>query len=125
MTWPIALPDWLPWWVSAVVLLVLGLYGLVFLLMPFSVIGLKGRLDAIEERLEDLREDLRMVAVRMPEEERAEPRRSGRDMAPMPYDPPPARPPARAPARPAEPPEEPEPRRRAPEREEPKLRWPR
>ena len=42
MTLPFTLPDWVPWWVSLVVLVPVILLGLAFLFMPFSVFGLKG-----------------------------------------------------------------------------------
>ena len=54
MTSPISLPDWLPWWVPILLLLPALLYGLMFLFMPFSLIGVKGRLDAIEARLDEI-----------------------------------------------------------------------
>ena len=53
------LPDWLPWWVPLVLLLPALLYALAFLFMPFSVIGLKSRLEAIEARLDEIQADLR------------------------------------------------------------------
>ena len=50
----LTLPDWVPWWVPLVLLLPALLYGLAFLFMPFSVIGLKSRMEAIEARLAGL-----------------------------------------------------------------------
>ena len=67
MTFPISLPDWLPWWVPFAVLVPALLYLLVFLLMPFSVFGLKGRLEAIEERLDEIQGEIRTLVLRMPE----------------------------------------------------------
>ena len=58
----LAIPG-LPDWMGLVVLAALALAGLAYLLMPFSVFGVKGRLDAIEARgleidgLDILRED--------------------------------------------------------------------
>jgi hypothetical protein len=67
MTLPFALPDWLPWWVPLVVLIPALLYLLAFLFMPFSVIGVKGRLDAVEARLDEIHHDLRLLTLRLPE----------------------------------------------------------
>ncbi len=67
MTSPFPLPDWLPWWVTIAVLVPALLYLLVFLLMPFSVFGLKGRLDSIEARLDELQGEIRTLVLRMPE----------------------------------------------------------
>ena len=64
---PFPLPDWLPWWVPVAVLVPALLYLLVFLLMPFSVFGLKGRLDAIEARLDEIQGEIRTLVLRMPE----------------------------------------------------------
>ncbi|MGC8470251.1 MAG: hypothetical protein ACP5NI_10135 [Acetobacteraceae bacterium] len=66
MSLPITLPAWLPWWLPLLILLPAGLYLLVFLLMPFSVFGLKGRLDAIEIRLDEIQQDLRALVERLP-----------------------------------------------------------
>jgi hypothetical protein len=71
MTLPFALPDWLPWWVPIVLLVPLLLYALAFLFMPFSVIGVKGRLDVIEARLDEIQGEIRHLALRLPEAGRA------------------------------------------------------
>lgn len=62
----IAFPDWVPWWVPMVLLVPALLYALAFLFMPFSVLGVKTRLEAIEGRLEDIQQELRHLAMRMP-----------------------------------------------------------
>jgi len=117
MTLPFPLPDWLPWWVPLAVLVPALLYLLVFLLMPFSVFGLKTRLEQIEARLEELQLELRMSAYRPPEPSRY----AGKEEAPE-F--------GRASQRPAEPPPPPVlPARRltpqdAPQRIEPRLGWP-
>jgi hypothetical protein len=67
MTLPFFMPDWMPWWVPIGVLLPLLLYGLAFLAMPFSVLGLKGRLEAMEARLDEIQGEIRGLAVRQPE----------------------------------------------------------
>lgn len=52
------LPDWLSF-----LLLLAGLaFGLAFLLMPFAVFGVKSRLEAIEQRLADSEESMRLLA---------------------------------------------------------------
>lgn len=61
----------LPDWAGLVVLLVLLLVGLAYLLMPFSVFGVKGRLDAIEAQLDEIQTELRTLALRLPEPGRA------------------------------------------------------
>jgi hypothetical protein len=56
--------------------------------MPFSVFGVKGRLDAIEAQLDELRAELRGLALRLPD--RANPFLAG-DEAPSPVLPQPPR----------------------------------
>ena len=70
MTLPFALPDWLPWWVPTLLLVPVGLYALAFLFMPFSVIGLKSRLETIEARLDEIQGEIRHMTLRMPEQPR-------------------------------------------------------
>ncbi|MBV9785721.1 MAG: hypothetical protein JO264_18095 [Acidisphaera sp.] len=75
MTLPFGLPDvlsswlppWLPPWVPIVVLVPVLLYALAFLFMPFSVIGLKGRLETMEARLDEIQGEIRSLALRLPE----------------------------------------------------------
>ncbi|HEV7267367.1 MAG TPA: hypothetical protein VGN83_21050 [Falsiroseomonas sp.] len=57
----------LPDWAGLVVLLVLLLVALAYLLMPFSVFGVKGRLDAIEAQLDEIQAELRTLALRLPD----------------------------------------------------------
>jgi hypothetical protein len=66
MNMPVAFPDWVPWWVPMVLLVPALLYGLAFLFMPFSVLGVKTRLEVIEARLEDIQQELRLMAMRLP-----------------------------------------------------------
>jgi hypothetical protein len=111
MTPSFTLPDWLPWWVPVLIAIPVLLYAIVFFLMPFSVFGVKGRLDLIDARLDEIQGEIRSLSLRLPEE------RSLR---------PPVPPAAEAPLRRGreEPPEE---RRRpaGPDRSEPRLDWPR
>ena len=95
MTLPFSLPDWLPWWVPMAALVPALLYLLVFLLMPFSVFGLKGRLEAIEARLDEIQGEIRALVLRLPE-----PRGHGLDWT----GPPPVRADTEWPARPPIPP---------------------
>ena len=57
----------LPDWVGLILLVVLALVALAYLLMPFSVFGLKGRLEAIEAQLDEIQTEMRSLAARMPE----------------------------------------------------------
>ena len=67
MTLPFALPDWVPWWVSIVILVPAILLLLAFLFMPFSVFGVKGRLEGVEARLDEIQGEIRSLAMRLPE----------------------------------------------------------
>ena len=66
MTSPLPLPEWVPLWVHLVILLVALLFGLAFLFMPFSVFGVKARLEGVEARLDEIQGELRSLALRMP-----------------------------------------------------------
>jgi hypothetical protein len=66
MNMPFALPDWVPWWVPLVLLVPALLYALAFLFMPFSVLGVKSRLEVIEARLDEIQQEIRHVALRLP-----------------------------------------------------------
>ena len=63
---PFDLPAWLPWWVPLALLLPALLYALAFLFMPFSVIGVKSRLEAMEARMDELQNEIRHLALRLP-----------------------------------------------------------
>ena len=67
MTSPLPLPDWVPWWVHLVILLGALLFLLLFLLMPFSVFGVKARLEGVEARLDEIQGEIRSLALRLPE----------------------------------------------------------
>jgi hypothetical protein len=66
MNMPFVVPDWVPWWVPLVLLVPTLLYALAFLFMPFSVLGVKTRLDAIEMRLDEIQQEIRQLALRLP-----------------------------------------------------------
>ncbi len=112
-------PPGLPDWTGLVALGVLALVALAYLLMPFSVFGLKGRLDSIEARLDEIQTELRTLALRQSEpgrarrapveEDWAEPPAALRRAEPEPRATPPVPPPAAWPQR---------------GRSEPRVEWP-
>ncbi len=67
MTSPLPLPDWVPPWAQLAILIAVLLFGLMFLLMPFAVFGVKGRLDLLEARLDEIQGEIRSLALRLPE----------------------------------------------------------
>ncbi|CAP57118.1 hypothetical protein [Gluconacetobacter diazotrophicus] len=94
---PFPFSDWMPWWLQLTLLILGTLFAFVWLLMPFAVFGVKGRLDALALQIEDLQAELRVLAV-PPEERRpampAAPRAAApvaepAPMAARPADPPP------------------------------------
>ena len=121
MTLPFAmgtvqLPDWLPWWLPTMLLIPVLLYLLLTLLVPFSVFGLKGRLESVEMRLDDIHAEIRMIAQRLPPligEEFPAPREAARSPAvyyPAAAEPEPERVRLVPPARPSRPDNRPAPR---------------
>jgi hypothetical protein len=60
----------LPDWTGLLALLVLLLVGLSYLLMPFSVFGVKGRLDSLEAQLDEIQSEIRSLAMRLPDSPR-------------------------------------------------------
>ena len=72
MQLPFSLPDWAPPWVGFVIIVVGVLFLLAFLLMPFNVFGLKGRLDGVEARLDEIQREIRALVLRLPEPGRTE-----------------------------------------------------
>ncbi|WP_421988884.1 hypothetical protein [Roseococcus sp.] len=62
----------LPEWTGLIALFVLLLLALCLLVMPFSVFGVKGRLDNLEAQLDEIRAELRAFAARMPDTRRTE-----------------------------------------------------
>jgi len=67
MTSPLPLPDWVPWWVHLAILVAMLLFGLMFLLMPFAVFGVKGRLELLDARLDEIQGEIRSLSLRLPE----------------------------------------------------------
>jgi len=64
MNLPFSLPDWMPGWVFLLLALPVLLYLLAFLLMPFSVFGVKSRIEALEAQIDALHEDVRTMTMR-------------------------------------------------------------
>jgi hypothetical protein len=64
MNLPLMLPAWIPGWVVLILALPVLLYVLAFLLMPFSVFGVKARIESLETQIDSLHEELRTMAMR-------------------------------------------------------------
>ncbi|MFN7634351.1 MAG: hypothetical protein ACK5PI_06475 [Acetobacteraceae bacterium] len=60
----LAIPG-LPAWSGTIMLALLALVLLAYLLMPFSVFGLKGRLDRMEAQIEELTGEVRSLSQRL------------------------------------------------------------
>lgn len=82
MTLPLTLPAWVPPWLPFLVLVAAALYLLVFLIMPFSVFGVKSRLDSLEAELDEIHAEIRRLALRLPEPLDTEPYEDVRRLAP-------------------------------------------
>ncbi|WP_428375613.1 hypothetical protein [Lichenicoccus sp.] len=67
MTLSPILPDWVPWWAQLVLVVLFVLFACAFLMMPFAVFGLRGRLDLLEAQLDDIHAELRMLSMRLPD----------------------------------------------------------
>jgi hypothetical protein len=61
---PFALPDWLPAWAFLLIALPVLLWLLALLLMPFSVFGVKARLEGLEAQISALQDDIRAAGLR-------------------------------------------------------------
>jgi len=55
----------MPGWTGLVAALALLLLGLAFLVMPFSVFGVKSRLESIEAQLDELQAELRAISAKL------------------------------------------------------------
>lgn len=64
ITAALTLPG-MPGWTGLVALLVLLFLGLAFLVMPFSVFGVKSRLEAMEAQLDEMQAELRGISARL------------------------------------------------------------
>lgn len=56
---------WFPWWAQLLAGVILLGLGVAYLLMPFSVFGVKPRLEEIELQLGEIRAELRVIAMRL------------------------------------------------------------
>ncbi len=57
----------MPAWTGFVALVFLALLVLAFLAMPFSVFGVKSRLEAVEAQLDEMQAELRSISARLGE----------------------------------------------------------
>ncbi len=120
MTLPAILPGWAPAWMppwmspwAQLALLALALLlGFALLMMPFTLLGQRGRFDLLEAQLDDIHAELRMLALRLPD---AEPQRLGRAAADELSEPAAAR---------RVTPRRDDPEQGSRDRSEPRLRWP-
>ncbi|MGE4482680.1 hypothetical protein [Acidocella sp.] len=64
MSLPLSLPDWMPGWLFLALAVPALLWVLAFLMVPFSVFGVKARLEALEGELNALHEELRVMQMR-------------------------------------------------------------
>ena len=55
----------MPGWTGLVAALALGLIALAFLVMPFSVFGVKSRLESIEAQLDEMQAEMRSISARL------------------------------------------------------------
>ncbi len=62
----LAIPG-LPGWTGLLSLLLLGLLAAAFLAMPFSVFGIKARLDMLEAQLDEIQAEIRAQGTRRPQ----------------------------------------------------------
>ena len=60
----------MPLWLQLIVVVGVLLVGLAFLAMPFSVFGVKSRLETMEAQLEEIQTELRRMALRSHEPSR-------------------------------------------------------
>ena len=67
MTSPFPFPDWVPWWVHLAALLAVLFFVVLYLFLPFSVFGVKSRLEAIDARLDEIQGEIRSLTLRLPE----------------------------------------------------------
>ena len=58
------MPVWMPGWMFLLLALPVLLWALAFLLMRFSVFGVKGRIESLESQIDALQEELRTMAMR-------------------------------------------------------------
>ncbi|MDE7547139.1 hypothetical protein PY793_03940 [Acetobacter fabarum] len=59
----LSFPEWVPLWGQLLVLAVGIVFGLAFMMMPFAVFGVKGRLAELSLQMEELQAELRARAM--------------------------------------------------------------
>jgi len=64
ITAALTLPG-MPGWTGLAALLVILFFGLAFLVMPFSVFGVKSRLESLEAQLDEMHAELRGLSARL------------------------------------------------------------
>lgn len=64
MSLPFAVPDWMPGWLMLALAIPVLLWCLAFLMVPFSVFGVKARLEALENEIQELNEQMRVMQLR-------------------------------------------------------------
>lgn len=64
MTLPFTIPAWMPGWLFLALAIPALLWFLAFLMVPFNVFGVKARLETLENQLEDLNEQVRVMQLR-------------------------------------------------------------
>lgn len=64
MTLPFAIPAWMPGWLFLALAIPALLWFLAFLMVPFNVFGVKARLETLENQLEELNEQVRVMQLR-------------------------------------------------------------
>ncbi len=67
MVMPFTFPDWVPSWLALLLVALGALIALAYLGLPFAVYGVKGRLAALEARLDEIQGEIRSLALRLPE----------------------------------------------------------
>jgi hypothetical protein len=67
MVLPFSFPDWMPAWLQLLVVVIGIMLVLCFAFMPFSVFGVKTRLEGLEARLDEIQGEIRLLAHRLPE----------------------------------------------------------
>ncbi|CAK7192096.1 hypothetical protein COMNV_00279 [Commensalibacter sp. Nvir] len=60
-------PDWIPGWLQILLIVAVVFLVVCYLLMPFAVFGIKGRLRYLNQHLEDMQAQLNVVLKRLPE----------------------------------------------------------
>nr|WP_243444146.1 hypothetical protein [Acetobacter persici] len=61
----VVFPDWMPLWAQLLVIALVIVFGLAFLMMPFAVFGVKGRLMELELQTREMQAELRAMAMRL------------------------------------------------------------